>query len=583
MQLEITKIIDRYLMGELSEEDRLAFEARLSTNKALQQELALQRMIQEAAIRASFRSDVQQTARRYKLNRVMKWGAAGLGGLALIGFFSVWMLNSSQNSSNKSAIPVISQSMMEKMNGSAEFERLPIQYFSVPKEGDVFLSDQSVLLSVPKNAFLLGNKPYSGEAIVQFQEALTANEIVKAGLNTMTGTHLLETQGMFSIHAYTPAGQKLELNPAVGIYVQVPVDEYKDGMQLYDLVNLPNGKSDWQNPRALEKIPVPVAMTELDFYPTGYEKELDNLKWKQSKRQRDRTVSPVLSPAAKDRSTLESVPIAVESKETIGNIRVEASFPEGSKAMRAFISNELQYPEKAIKRNLQGVVRVTFMVDEVGQISDIRVASGAHELLAIEAMRIVEAMPRWIPAMNRYGAVKSQVELPITFSLEDSKVKRSGMRGGLMSYAAQSSQQQDTTWALISTAADGTKSINAPIISDTPCDYPHISPSRVLAFWKPTFNNTNLATREFEQRMKAIHGTCNNAVLQKYTSQLKKPLSQIDQEVADMGHRLCAGTSGCCGCQQSSPAKSTGVLRARNSRIEARSENQCKLGTFATQ
>ncbi len=34
-----------------------------------------------------------------------------------------------------------------------------------------------------------------------------------------------------------------------------------------------------------------------------------------------------------------------------------------------------------------------------------------------------------------------------------------------------------------------------------PCSFPHVARSKVLAFWKPTFNNTNLATREFERRI----------------------------------------------------------------------------------
>lgn len=542
MQLEITKIIDRYLMGELSEEDRLAFEARLSTNKALQQELALQRMIQEAAIRASFRSDVQQTARRYKLNRVMKWGSIGFGGLALIALM-FWGLNGSKSFDQSQKTPVIAQSVINKMNPSAEFERLPIQYFSVPKEGDVFLSDQSVLLSVPKNAFLLRNKPYSGEAIVQYQEALTANEIVKAGLNTMTGTHLLETQGMFSIHAYTSAGQKLELNPAVGIYVQVPVDEYKDGMQLYDLVNLPNGKSDWQNPRALEKIPLPVAMTELDFYPTGYEKELDNLKWKQSKRQRDSLylsfenycgeTRAITSSAAEPRSINQIQ--STERKDIVGAPHAEAMFTGGNIAMRTFISNATKYPQKAVERGLQGTVYLSFIVEKSGEISDIRVERGIDPLLDQEAVRIVQSMPKWQAAVSLNGAVATRVRLPISFTL-------SGGSGGgsikklLMASSGVSSSppQVEPRTSFTSAAKQGTVLYDS--IVDTPCDFPHISPSRVLAFWKPKFNNTNLATREFEQRMKAIHGTCNNAVLQKYTSQLKKSLSQIDQEVADMGY-----------------------------------------------
>jgi hypothetical protein len=63
-----------------------------------------------------------------------------------------------------------------------------------------------------------------------------------------------------------------------------------------------------------------------------------------------------------------------------------------------------------------------------------------------------------------------------------------------------------------------------------------ILPSKVLGFWKPNFNNTNLSTREFEERMIEIHNTCDNDVLDKYTGQLDRSLSAIDSEVVEMGY-----------------------------------------------
>ena len=64
----------------------------------------------------------------------------------------------------------------------------------------------------------------------------------------------------------------------------------------------------------------------------------------------------------------------------------------------------------------------------------------------------------------------------------------------------------------------------------------NIPPSKVLAFWKPQFNNTNLATREFEKRMVFIHKTCNNKVLEVYTKNLDKSLSECDKIVVKMGY-----------------------------------------------
>lgn len=563
-QLDITRIIDRYLAGELSNADRIAFEQRLASSEQLQKEVELQQLIQEAAVRASFRTDVQKAARRYRLNRIIKWGAAGLGviGIALVS--TLWLSSNQPQKPSASEAPVIATSLMDKLNEESNFAALPIQYFSVPKEGDVFLSDQSVLVSIPQNAFLLKNKSYSGEAIVQFQEALQAHEIVKSGLNTKTGDELLETQGMFFINAFTPEGEKLDINPKVGVYVQVPVDEHKDGMQLWDYVEVKNGKGDWQNPRGLSKIPVPVDMNELDFYPEGFEQELDKLKWNQRKKQRD---SLYLSfedycnsvqnegalPTTETRSdNTESVVQAIGSPPITSSMvvrfpEVDANFPGGPSAMKKFINETYKYPDEAREKGISGRVYVSFEVDEYGLISNERVDKSVHRLLDKEALRIVNAMPRWTPAQNSKRAVRTRVRIPINFVLSDVPFNPEGTVGVNMMIGPVAPRRRPAppkepseivpqADEVSSAAAEGIPVFGDSIADDTPCNYPHISPSKVLAFWNPKFNQTNLATREFERRMVAIHKTCNDAVLKQYTSQLSKPISEIDRVVVSMGY-----------------------------------------------
>jgi TonB family protein len=607
MQLDRTKNIDRYLSGELSAADRASFEEQLKSNPELQQEVDLQLLIQEASIRASFRADVRHAARKYRLNRILKWGAAGLGTLAVIVATTVWVSSRKQTETQDQVkvAPTIALSMMEELSPNADFAPLPIQYFSVPKEGDVFLSDQSVLLSVPEKAFMLEGKIYRGEAIVQFQEALEAHEIVKAGLNTKSGTDLLETQGMFSIHAYTPEGDQLEINPEVGVYVQVPVNEYKEGMQLYDYVDLGNGQADWQNPRALSRIPVPVDMKELDFYPEGYEDKLDQLKWKRAKLKRDSlylsfenyctttTSNQNTTNGTSSKNLLRNEQVVSKPSDPVYNMNtmvvdfpdVEARFPGGTAYMRAYIKENIEYPQKAIERGLSGRTYIGMEVDIYGFITNVKVVRSSHPILDKEALRVVYSMPQWIPAQVKGKAVRSKVRFPIDFNLEnlETNIRQNGgaemmlvpnrkdrletlnrvekglriqseSEGAGKSVSVHFDKLNDRSGSASvrkSVSVEGLEGIqeerpqedltsgvmsDSTALEDTPCDYPRINPSRVLAFWKPKFNNTNLATREFERRMKAIHGTCDEAVLKQYTSQLSKPISEIDRIVARMGY-----------------------------------------------
>ena len=65
-----------------------------------------------------------------------------------------------------------------------------------------------------------------------------------------------------------------------------------------------------------------------------------------------------------------------------------------------------------------------------------------------------------------------------------------------------------------------------------------IDPAKIKAIWNERFSGTNLATREFEERMRKIHGTCDNAVLDLYVNNLDKDLSEIDARVGGMGHKV---------------------------------------------
>jgi len=66
--------------------------------------------------------------------------------------------------------------------------------------------------------------------------------------------------------------------------------------------------------------------------------------------------------------------------------------------------------------------------------------------------------------------------------------------------------------------------------------FSYILPSKVLGFWNEKFNNTNLATHEFERRMQAIHYTCDNSVLDVYLKNLDQPIHKSDAQVAAMGY-----------------------------------------------
>ncbi|MOA34470.1 Gram-negative bacterial tonB protein [compost metagenome] len=74
----------------------------------------------------------------------------------------------------------------------------------------------------------------------------------------------------------------------------------------------------------------------------------------------------------------------------------------------------MKYPKEALKNNIQGRVAVTFYVDTLGKVKDVRLLKGIGYGCDEEAIRIVKSMPDWIPAIR---PVKVQMTLPIMFDL----------------------------------------------------------------------------------------------------------------------------------------------------------------------
>ena len=89
----------------------------------------------------------------------------------------------------------------------------------------------------------------------------------------------------------------------------------------------------------------------------------------------------------------------------------------GFEAMKSFIRNGIRYPGMAISDRLQGTVWVSFVVNSHGMVVDVSIKKGIREDMDREAMRIVQAMPDWIPAENKGYAVAVIQVIPIKFTI----------------------------------------------------------------------------------------------------------------------------------------------------------------------
>ena len=92
-------------------------------------------------------------------------------------------------------------------------------------------------------------------------------------------------------------------------------------------------------------------------------------------------------------------------------------FPGGQEALMQFLRQEVKYPKEASKDGIQGRVVVQFVVEKDGSISEVEVVKKVNEHLDAEAIRVVNAMPKWKPGKQKGENVRVKYTLPISFRL----------------------------------------------------------------------------------------------------------------------------------------------------------------------
>ena len=93
--------------------------------------------------------------------------------------------------------------------------------------------------------------------------------------------------------------------------------------------------------------------------------------------------------------------------------------PEAPYDIAEYLSAHLHYPDSARAHNIEGKVKVKFMVDKQGKIDSCTVMQGIGWGCDEEALRVVRGMPAWSPGLSDGKPKNVYFALPITFKLED--------------------------------------------------------------------------------------------------------------------------------------------------------------------
>ncbi|MCD4747495.1 MAG: energy transducer TonB [Bacteroidales bacterium] len=118
----------------------------------------------------------------------------------------------------------------------------------------------------------------------------------------------------------------------------------------------------------------------------------------------------------------EYIPVEVEEEEideeeifTI--VESMPKFPGGEVAMMKYLGSNIKYPIIARESGIQGTVYMTFVVEKNGRVTDIKILRGIGGGCDEEAIRVIKAMPKWKPGLQRGKSVRVQFQMPIKFTL----------------------------------------------------------------------------------------------------------------------------------------------------------------------
>lgn len=120
-------------------------------------------------------------------------------------------------------------------------------------------------------------------------------------------------------------------------------------------------------------------------------------------------VSPEAKEAPADSTAKEEVFMVAEQM---------PEFPGGMKEMLKFLQENVKYPENTMKNNVQGRVIVQFVIEKDGTPTEFKVLRSVDPDLDAEALRVMKAMPKWKPGMQKGQVVRVKFTVPVSFKLQ---------------------------------------------------------------------------------------------------------------------------------------------------------------------
>jgi TonB family protein len=110
-----------------------------------------------------------------------------------------------------------------------------------------------------------------------------------------------------------------------------------------------------------------------------------------------------------------------DGKLVFNKAETSPSYTGGEAAMNKYLKENLKFPSSAEDKGEEGTVFVDFIVGSDGMVRNATATSYTYDEIdpafQTEALRVVNAMPRWIPGRQQGKPVDVKFSVPITFMI----------------------------------------------------------------------------------------------------------------------------------------------------------------------
>lgn len=256
------------------------------------------------------------------------------------------------------------------------------------KKDTVIICKEGTKIHLKKNSFVLDEniKRSNGEIDLYVTEFYELSDMLLANLSTKSDESIIETGGMINFYGLIEE-EVVRFNEKKEATIEFPNRRNKSGMQLF-LGEEKNNNINWKlqnnNKVLVTQEPTAILVSEADVQvPINLVEE------------------PPVFPGCENGTKEEKVKCFSDAVDEVVKKNFNNDFAE--------------------ELNLNGKYRITvsFVINKEGKIDEI-VARGSHTKLAEEAVRVVELLPQMTPAKQRGFNVIVPYSFPITFQIGES-------------------------------------------------------------------------------------------------------------------------------------------------------------------